>query len=119
LPLFTNLSVMYNHAVFTELQNHSNVTFICPIESDSNISISFRDTFSDRFGYMPGLIGAYAYDGLHVIAHALEHANNTGDDFTKRIANTDYRFGVTGKIRFLETGDIINNTRICTTSDFF
>lgn len=118
LPLFTNHSILHAPQLLPYLRNSGDMTFICPSGWQSDGAKSFRDNFYNTFGYQPGAIGAYTYDGIHVIARAIGRDFAIGDEFTKRMANTDYNRGVTGHIRFLETGDINDTTEICRISGF-
>ena len=113
LPLFTSLSILRDRELLSDFNQVQKLTFVCPDNWQTTNNNSFRDKFSNKYGYQPGVMGAYAYDGINVLTHALSHAIHSNEELTGSVANTDYTDGITGHIQFLETGDIHDNTRIC------
>jgi branched-chain amino acid transport system substrate-binding protein len=70
--------------------------------------IAFQKAFQKAYGYQPGAAAAYAYDGVNMI---IEFVKKYGPDRNKMIelcAETNYKTGVTGEIRFDGDGNRID-----------
>ncbi|TVQ03244.1 MAG: amino acid ABC transporter substrate-binding protein [Balneolaceae bacterium] len=114
LPIFTSLSILRGRQILSDSSHTQNISLVCPEGWQSTKSNSFRDTFSNTFGYRPGAIGAYSYDGIYVLAEALSRVVKSNDDLTSSMSRTHFVGGVTGSVQFLENGDIFDTTRMCT-----
>lgn len=67
--------------------------------------MAFQQAFRKTFGYQPGAAAAYAYDGINVILSVIRRAGTDRDRIIEAFAETDYRSGITGKIRFDAKGN--------------
>ncbi len=107
LPVFTPLAILQTN------NNPENVTFVCPefvLQKDES---SFKESFKQRFGYDPGIIGAYSYDGVRVMLEAIKLGGTETESLQKELSGIIFPGGITGQIEFDENGDLIDNITIC------
>src|SRR4030042_4006322 len=62
--------------------------------------ISFQKAFQEAFGYQPGAVAAYAYDGINLIIEAIKKNGPDRDKIIDTFTEINYKSGVTGEIRF-------------------
>lgn len=65
--------------------------------------------YQSRFGSEPGWIAAHGYDAMQVIAGALEKEGPTREAIQKGLAAMEDFSGVTGRISFDESGDVVKD----------
>lgn len=86
------------------------VVLTCPyVDDDPNpLNREFRRLYRERFGEEPDSFAAHAYDTVRLIAAALARSDGTREGLRGALAVGDSFPGVTGEIRFDDTG---NDTR--------
>ncbi len=107
LPVFTPISVL-------QAQKHPvEVSYICPENVFQRIEIFIKESFEGRFGYEPGIIAAYSYDGIRVLLEGIKHGGTETESLKKELSRISFSGGITGQIEFDGNGDLIDNTIIC------
>ena len=107
LPVFSPLAILQTN------NNPENVTFVCPELVLQKNESSFKESFKQRFGYDPGTIGAYSYDGVGVLLEAIRQSGTETESLQKELSGISFSGGITGQIEFDENGDIVDKTTIC------
>ena len=82
------------------------VRIIAPSTFSGSQYEDFARRFRERNGEDPDVYAAYAYDMIHIIAHAIEEADTRGISIRDALARTEYE-GITGTTRFDEHGDVV------------
>lgn len=67
---------------------------------------AFIEAYEKRFGRRPSYIGAFAYDALKLLVHAMDQNDSSPENIREALASiTDYS-GVTGQIGLSQEGEI-------------
>ena len=69
--------------------------------------IAFQKEFKEVYGYQPGPVAAYAFDGINVIIEVIKNAGPDRDKIIDAFSKIDYRDGITGEIQFDKNGNRI------------
>ncbi|UCG28371.1 MAG: ABC transporter substrate-binding protein, partial [Bacteroidales bacterium] len=69
--------------------------------------IEFQKAFQESFGYQPGAVAAYAYDGINLIIEVIKRSEPDRDRIIDAFAEMTYKIGITGEIRFDSYGNRI------------
>jgi branched-chain amino acid transport system substrate-binding protein len=107
LPVFTPL------ASLQAKNNLNSVTSVCPEYVLLQKELPIKESFVNRYGYEPGIIAAYSYDGIRVLLEAIKNIGTETESLQKELSRISFPGGLTGQIEFDENGDIIDNTVIC------
>ncbi len=70
--------------------------------------IAFQKEFQKVYGYQPGPVAAYAFDGINVIIEVIKNTGPDRDKIIDAFSKIDYKAGITGEIQFDKNGN-----RIC------
>jgi ABC-type branched-subunit amino acid transport system substrate-binding protein len=71
----------------------------------SDEGIAFQKEFHKTFGYQPGSMAAYAYDGINVIIETINRAGEDRDRVIEAFVETSHQSGITGEIQFDVNGN--------------
>lgn len=75
-------------------------------DSKEKVISDFVGKYNTKFGKMPDTFSAHAYDAFKVLATSIVSSKRGNiNEVKKYLLETDFS-GVTGKIKFLETGDV-------------
>jgi branched-chain amino acid transport system substrate-binding protein len=74
--------------------------------------MAFQSAFHKNYGYQPGPVAAYAYDGINVIIGVIRRAGADRDRIIEAFAGTDHKTGITGEIRFDAKGNRAGTARV-------
>jgi len=107
LPVFASLASLQNK------NDNNGVVYVCPEYVFQKKELPFKESFELRYGYEPGIIAAYSYDGIRVLLEAIKNVGTETESLQKELSRISFPGGFTGQIDFDENGDIINNTVIC------
>lgn len=66
--------------------------------------LNFRQEFVKKYGYKPGPVAAYAFDGMNLIIKAIKNAGTEREQIQKFLKEINYN-GITGTIRFDDKGN--------------
>lgn len=117
IPVFGSLSVL-NEDVLTdsELKRFDDGLQVTSTGWEPKKCRDFVSEYEKKYGRYPGMVAAYAYDGMGLI---IEAARRAGSDDRARIqkALSEMTFsGITGTIRFDERGNRSDNFRVIGTA---
>ena len=76
--------------------------------------IAFQKEFQKVYGYQPGPVAAYAYDGINVIIEVIKNTGPDRDKIIDAFSKIDYKAGVTGEIQFDKNGNRIGKVGLMT-----
>ena len=82
----------------------SQVYTVAPEGWDIQDPSSFSRDFELKYGRYPGIMAAYAYDAVHLVAEALSQAGPGGKDLKEFLSNQSFS-GKTGLIEFDHNGN--------------
>ncbi len=105
-PLFGSISLPdENQLSGQELDDLDNILLI-PSEywSESKSSAFIRE-FTKSYGEMPGMVAAYAHDGMNLLIEAIKEAGVPEREKIQKSLGKIHYDGVTGLIRFDERGN--------------
>lgn len=87
-------------------------------EKEDEVVQEFVDKYKEEFGMAPDQFAAQAYDGLYIIAEALERAGDSDrDKLRDALAETEGFSGVLGNISFDDVGDVVMDPVVLTIKD--
>ncbi|MBN2349157.1 MAG: ABC transporter substrate-binding protein [Bacteroidales bacterium] len=66
--------------------------------------MEFQNDFLEQFGYLPGPVAAYAYDGMNVIIEAIRKGGTDRENIIQSMKSLQYN-GATGSIEFERYGN--------------
>ena len=69
--------------------------------------IAFQKEFQQVYGYQPGPVEAYAFDGINVIIEVIKNAGPDRDKIIETFSTVNYS-GITGEIQFDKNGNRID-----------
>lgn len=78
--------------------------------SGSELSL-FHKEFKRKFSKIPGLVEAYAYDGMNIIINAIKNSQFDREKI-REIMSKSYHKGVTGLIEFDQNGNRMNAVKL-------
>lgn len=107
IPVFGSLSVMGEREFEVhEWNSYENAILISSGQWFNPDGMNFIREFQKTWGYKPGPVAAYAYDGMNLIIKAVKNAGTSREQIQKYFKEVKYN-GVTGTIRFDERGNRI------------
>jgi len=105
IPVFGTLSLLDdNDLPDSNLSVYEGINIISSEHWFSPEGIVFKDKFMKKYGYEPGSVSAYAYDGMNLIIESVRFAAPDKDKMQEAMANIKHK-GVTGTIQFDERGN--------------
>jgi branched-chain amino acid transport system substrate-binding protein len=107
-PVFGSLSIVNeNELTEQELQEMDNSLMIPSGKWSLSKNSVFTQEYRELYGKTPGLVAAYAYDGMNLIIEALKEASvPEREKIQKALENIHYE-GVTGPVQFDDKGNRI------------
>ncbi len=105
-PVFGSLSLLdENKLSEQELQNYENAILVPSGDWSGSLSSAFRQEFQETYNKSPGMVAAYAFDGMNLLIEAIRNAGSPDrEKIQKSLANIHYK-GVTGTIQFDDRGN--------------
>lgn len=97
LPMMSEM----NPEIQKELEG---ITFISPGFLLNNSGLIFSHEFMKQYGYLPGPVAAFAFDGMNLLIEAVKKTAGDRDKVQESLMNSDYD-GITGRIQFDERGN--------------
>jgi len=105
-PVFGPLYLLNeNELSGRELQNYDYALLIPTGNWSETKSTAFRQEFMDTYGKSPGMVAAYAFDGMSLLIEALRKAGSPDREKIQEALSEIYYEGVTGLIRFDDKGN--------------
>jgi len=81
-----------------------NVIIVSSVQWFTKKGLAFQNEFQKVYGYQPGPVAAYAYDGINVIVEAIKEAGPDREKIIDSLSKINYS-GITGKIQFDKKGN--------------
>ena len=112
IPVFGSLSVM-GEREFEESEwiTFENAVLISSGQWFNSNGLKFSTEFQKTWGYKPGPVAAYAYDGMNLIIMAIKNAGASREQIQKYLKKVKY-YGVTGTIQFDDRGNRIGEVEL-------
>jgi ABC-type branched-subunit amino acid transport system substrate-binding protein len=112
IPVFGSLSVM-GEREFEESEwiTFENAVLISSGQWFNSNGLKFSTEFQKTWGYKPGPVAAYAYDGMNLIIRAVKNAGASREQIQKYLKKAKYN-GVTGTIQFDDRGNRIGEAEL-------
>jgi branched-chain amino acid transport system substrate-binding protein len=105
LPIFAPLFVLNENEIpGKDYSPFENVEFISSEHWVNMQSRIFRDEFRKKFGYLPGNVAAFAYDGLQVLIAAIKKSGTGREEIQKALSEISFQ-GITGDFHFDSKGN--------------
>jgi len=106
MPIFGSLNLLNdNELTEQELQEYQDVLLIPSPAWNHLKSLVFITGYKEMFGKRPGMIAAYAFDGMNVLIEAIRIAGSRErEKIQKALSGITYE-GITGTIRFDDKGN--------------
>ncbi len=90
----------------------TNLTALCPTGWFADQGRNFRNEFKSKYGYVPGIVAAYSFDGASLIIKSIKKAGTDKQKIRDQLAESKYE-GITGQISFDVHGNRNNEACIC------
>ena len=113
IPLFAPLSILDTADPALRTYISARVTHICPDNRFHARAERFKSEFEAIYGYKPGNIAAYSYDGVNVLLESFKEGAYESESITRHLSELTNFQSVTGDITFLENGDVKDMTSVC------
>lgn len=97
-------------------KSYENAILISSGQWFSSNGLSFSREFQKTWGYKPGPVAAYAYDGMNLIIKAVKNAGTSREQIQKYLKQVNYN-GATGIIRFDDRGNRIGEVEFMRVKD--
>ena len=105
IPLYGTLSLLDEKEIKEEdLKEYESCSVITSGHWFGTNGNNFRKEFYSRFGYYPGAVAAYAYDGTRILIEAVRNTGTSRENIQTYLSGIKYA-GVTGEIRFDAKGN--------------
>jgi ABC-type branched-subunit amino acid transport system substrate-binding protein len=112
IPVFGSLSVMQEREFEEpEWKSYENAVLVSSCQWFNSNGLNFSREFQKNWGYKPGPVAAYAYDGMNMIIKAVKNAGTSREKIQKFLKEVNYN-GVTGTIRFDDRGNRIGGIEL-------
>lgn len=112
IPVFGSLSVMGEREFEeSEWKTFENAVLITSGQWFNSNGLNFSTEFQKTWGYKPGPVAAYAYDGMNLIIMAIKNAGASREQIQKYLKKVKY-YGVTGTIQFDDRGNRIGEVEL-------
>jgi len=95
----------------SEWKTFENAVLITSGQWFNSNGLNFSTEFQKTWGYKPGPVAAYAYDGMNLIIMAIKNAGASREQIQKYLKKVKY-YGVTGTIQFDDRGNRIGEVEL-------
>jgi branched-chain amino acid transport system substrate-binding protein len=105
-PVFGTLSLLdENKLSEQELQNYEKVILVPSGDWSGSKNSAFRQEFQKTYNKLPGMVAAYAFDGMSILIEAIRNAGGPDREKIQKSLAKIYYKGVTGLIQFDDRGN--------------
>jgi branched-chain amino acid transport system substrate-binding protein len=116
LPVFGPLTILNeNELSDQEMKYFDNILSVpagvWPVAENQK----FRQEFEKMFGYAPGMVASYSYDGMSVLIEAIRQAGNSDREMIQEALKNIQFNGITGPIQFDDKGNRLGKFEIMKT----
>ena len=104
-PVFGTLSLLGEAKLDNvELADYSNFATVTSVNWQGSKEMNFTKEFQKKYSKIPGVVAAYAYDGMNIIIDAIKNTRLDREKVQEAMSKTRYK-GITGFIQFDERGN--------------
>ena len=105
-PVFGTLSLLDENKLSEQkLQNYEKVILVPSGNWSGSKSSAFRQEFQKTYNKLPGMVAAYAFDGMSLLIEAIRNAGGPDREKIQKSLAKIYYKGVTGLIQFDDRGN--------------
>ena len=116
-PVFGSLSILDDQKTSSPDWNIlEDIIMISSNQWFTGKGIAFQKEFQKEYGYQPGPVAAYAFDGINVIIEVISKAGPDRDKIIDVFSTVNYS-GITGEIQFDENGNRIGKVGLMRIKD--
>lgn len=113
LPVYGTFSLLdENETMGKDPADYKNIIITYPGNYNSSRNSAFRNEFYKSFSVMPGIVAAYAYDGMTILIKALQEAGGSDPEKIRKTLSVMTIEGVTGQIQFDNFGSRSGKCRL-------
>ena len=106
LPVFGSLSILNeNKLTGQELLEFENIMLFPSGTWSGSKSTVFRQEYEKAFGKTPGMVAAYAFDGINLLIEAIRNSGGPEREKIQQALSNIHYEGVTGQIQFDDKGN--------------
>lgn len=117
-PIFGSLSILDDQkASSPDWSILEDIIMISSNQWFTEKGIVFQKEFQKVYGYQPGPVAAYAFDGINVIIEVIKNAGPDRDKIIDKFSKIDYKPGITGEIQFDKNGNRIGKVGLMIIND--
>lgn len=110
--VFASLTVMGEQEFSAdEWKAYENAVLVSSGQWFNQSGADFRREFSKEYGYEPGPVAAYAFDGMSLLIQAISKKGTETEQIKKYLSEVNYN-GVTGIIKFDDKGNRTERARL-------
>ena len=88
-----------------ELQDYDKVMSVPSGNWSESKSVAFQQDYQKTYGKMPGMVAAYAFDGMNLLIEAIRNAGSPEREKIQKSLENIHFEGVTGPIQFDDKGN--------------
>ena len=119
-PVFGSLFLLNENELSDhELQNLDDIQLVSSEKWSDPRSLSFSKEYNEIFGKHPGMVAAYAFDGMNLIIESIKRAGSSErEKIQKELSGINYE-GITGPIEFDDKGNRSGSYHLVRTKNGF
>jgi len=105
-PIFGSLNLLNENMLSEQELNDYNGEILIPSPAwEKSKSIDFSNKYKEAYGKEPGMVAAYAFDGIHLLVEAFKKAGSPDREKIQQALTGINIEGITGPIRFDDKGN--------------
>jgi len=105
-PVFGFLSILNENKLSgKELQEFDNIMLVPSGTWTGSKNLAFRQKYQKLYGKMPGMVAAYAFDGMNLLIEAIRTSGAPEREKIQQALSKIHYEGVTGRIQFDSKGN--------------
>jgi branched-chain amino acid transport system substrate-binding protein len=109
-PVFGSLSILNeNELSEQELQEFDNIILVPSGLWSRSKGLAFQQEYQNKYGEMPGMVAAYAFDGMNLLIEAIRTASGPEREKIQQSLSKIHYKGVTGLVEFDDKGNRLGN----------
>ena len=112
-PVFGSLSILNENKLSEkELQEFNNIMLVPSGYWTGSKNPAFRQEYKKLYGKMPGMVAAYAFDGMNLLIEAIRTSGGPEREKIQEALLKIYYEGVTGPVRFDAKGNRVGKVAV-------
>ena len=107
IPLFGSLSLLYDNTLAKKLKTTKRKIFVVsPGFLTTGNGKTFQRKFQERYGFLPGVVAANAYEGMKLMIRAARESSPDRDKIREYLLSVKDYPGINGTINFEQNGNL-------------